>query len=103
MSKGTALLLAFILIFTFPIWIGLLAGGFGVIMGIFGGVFGIFGSIIGAIFSIIGSVFSAIFNVFDWSWGGSHLLHPHIHMNRYAVLAFIIIIALILTKKKQRS
>lgn len=103
MSRGATLFLAFILIFTFPIWIGLLAGGFGLMVGIFGGIFGIIGSIIGAIFSVIGSVFSAIFGAFDWGWNGPHIFHPHVHMNRYAFLAFIIIVALIISKKRQRS
>lgn len=103
MSKGATLFLAFILIFTFPIWIGLLAGGFGALFGIFGGILGIIGAIIGAIFSAIGSVFSAIFGAFNWGWNGSHILHPHIHMNKYAILAFIIIIALIISKRRQRS
>jgi hypothetical protein len=103
MSKGATLFLAFILIFTFPIWIGLLAGGFGLIMGIIGGIFGIIGSIIGAIFGAMGSVFSAIFGIFDWSWGNTHLFYPHLHFNKYAILAFIIIVALIVSKKRQRS
>ncbi|HEY5691608.1 MAG TPA: hypothetical protein VIS49_09140 [Cyclobacteriaceae bacterium] len=103
MSRGAALFLAFILIFTFPIWIGLLAGGFGLMVGIFGGIFGIIGSIIGAIFNVIGSVFSAIFGAFDWGWSGTPIFHSHLHMNRYAFLAFIIVIALIISKKRQRS
>lgn len=103
MSKGTTLLLAFILIFTFPIWIGLLAGGFGLIMGIFGGILGIIGGIFGAIFGVIGSVFGAIFGIFDWSWGHSHTFFPHVHFNGYAMAAIVIVAILILNKRKERS
>lgn len=103
MSKGATLFLAFILIFTFPIWIGLLAGGFGLIIGIFGGIIGVIGSIVGAIFSVIGSVFSAIFGGFNWGWGDTHIFYPHLHVNGYAVFAFIIITALIVSKRRQRS
>ena len=103
MSKGATLFLAFILIFTFPIWIGLFAGGFGLVVGILGGIFGIIGSIIGAIFGAIGAVFSAIFGVIDWSWSNTHFHFPHFHLNGYAFLAFIIVVALIVSKRRQRS
>ena len=65
--KGSTLLLALIVMFTFPIWIGLLAGGFGLVVGILGAIFGVVFGIIGAIFGAIGGIFEAIFSgIFGW-------------------------------------
>lgn len=41
MSKSNKILIIVLLVFTFPIWIGLVAGLFGVIVGLLGGLFGI--------------------------------------------------------------
>ncbi len=61
--KGSTLLLALIVLFTFPVWIGLIAGGFGLIIGILGAIFGFLFGIIGAVFGVIGSLFEAILSI----------------------------------------
>ena len=41
MSKSTKILLVLLLVFTFPIWIGIVAGVFGGVVGLLGGLFGV--------------------------------------------------------------
>ena len=41
MSRSNKILIIILLVFTFPIWIGIVAGLFGVIVGLLGGLFGI--------------------------------------------------------------
>ncbi|WP_133259520.1 hypothetical protein [Pseudochryseolinea flava] len=60
------LLIVVILLFTFPIWIGIVGGAFGIVGGVIGGFFGIITGIFGTIFGIIGGLFGWIFN---WSIG----------------------------------
>lgn len=96
MTKSlSTVLLIFILLITFPIWIGIAGGLLGVIGGVFGAVFGVFAAIFGA----IGGVFSAIFGTL-FGWG--HYGWPHWHFNGYALLAFIIVVALILSKRGKK-
>lgn len=64
-NSSTTVLIAIIVLITFPIWIGLIGGIFGLIGGIIGGLFGIIAGIFGAIFGAIGSLFGWMF---DWSW-----------------------------------
>ena len=84
--KGSTLLLALIVLFTFPIWIGLLAGGFGLVIGILGAIFGVVFGIIGAIFGAIGGILEAIFSgIFGHSW--NFISFPHFHLNGFGVAA----------------
>ena len=64
-SSTSTVLIALLIVFSFPVWIGLAGGLFGIIVGLFGAVFGIVAGIFGAVFGIIGGVFGW---VFDWSW-----------------------------------
>lgn len=91
MSKGASILLALVLLFTFPLWIGLIAGGFGLLMGIFGALFGIISGIFGALFGILGGLFT-------WEWPGMHLVFPHFHLNGFTTAVLIIVIALLIAK-----
>lgn len=87
------------MLITFPIWVGLAGGLFGLIGGLFGAIFGMIGGLFGAIFGGIGAVFDAIFNgLFGWH----HHWFPRIHFNGFAVFAFIIVIALIISKRARR-
>ena len=66
MNSSTKILLIILLVFTFPIWIGVVAGLFGAVVGIIGGLFGIvvgllatvFGLVVGGIGCMIGGVFT---------------------------------------------
>lgn len=88
-SLSTVLILIILLI-TFPFWVSLAGGLFGLIGGLFGLIFGI----IGAMFGALGSVFDALFG-----WHG----YPRLHFNGFAVLAFIIIIALVAGRRNRKS
>jgi hypothetical protein len=99
--KGSTLLLALIVLFTFPIWIGLLAGGFGLVIGIVGAIFGVLFGVIGAIFGAIGGIFEAIFSgIFGWGHSWNFLSFPHFHLNGFGVAAIIVIAAVLWNRKK---
>lgn len=53
MSTSTKILIIVLLIFTFPLWIGIVAGLFGGLVGLIGGLFGIIVGLIGAAFGLI--------------------------------------------------
>ncbi len=99
--KGSTLLLALIVLFTFPVWIGLIAGGFGLIIGILGAIFGFLFGIIGAVFGVIGSLFEAIFGgLLGWGHHWNFFYFPHFHLNGFGIAAIIIIVAVLLNRKK---
>ena len=65
-NNGTStVLIVLILVFTFPIWIGLLGGFIGVVAGLFGTLIGMIAGLFGAIVGMIASIFGW---AFDWSW-----------------------------------
>ena len=66
-NSTSPILIAVIVLLTFPIWIGIIGGFFGVLGGIIGGIFGVITGIVGAIFGAMGSLFGWIFG---WSCGG---------------------------------
>jgi hypothetical protein len=91
-SSTSTVLVVLLLVFTFPIWIGIAAGLFGIIAGIFGAVIGIIAAIFGAIFGVIGGLFGWIF---DWpSFTG--WFHTPIF-----VIAAVAIVVLLITRKRQ--
>ncbi len=99
--KGSTLILVLIVLFTFPVWIGLIAGGFGLIIGIVGAIFGVFFGIIGAIFGAIGGIFEAIFSgIFGWGHHWNFISFPHFHLNGFGIAVIIVIAALVLNRKK---
>src|SRR5689334_9367638 len=86
-----------LLVVTFPLWIGILAGIFGAVFGLIGGaiglVFGVFGAVIGAIGAVIGGIFEFIFH----PWDHGHFMH--FNTVWFAVI-FIAIVVLISSRKK---
>lgn len=68
-SSGTTILIIILIIFTFPIWIGIAGGLFGLIAGLFGAAIGIIAAVFGAVFGIFGAVIGGIFG--NW-WPSSH-------------------------------
>jgi hypothetical protein len=105
MTKGGSLILIVIIIFTFPIWIGLAGGLIGLIGGLIGGLFGLIGGLIGAVFGIIGGVFGAIFDLlFGWGhWEDGYGWHPHSHWNAGQWILIIVIVALLVRRRRSRS
>ena len=53
MSKGTKILIAIIIILTFPLWIGVVAGLFGALVGIIGAAFGIAVALLGVTIGLL--------------------------------------------------
>ncbi len=81
-NSSPSLLIVLLIIFTFPIWFGIVGGLFGLIVGFFGACIGVIAGIFGAIFGAIG----AVFGIFDW------FSFPHIHLSGFR---FFIIVAII--------
>jgi hypothetical protein len=88
-NSTSPVLIAIIVLVTFPIWIGIIGGLFGVMGGIIGGLFGIISGVFGAIFGMIGWLFGSIFGSscygpFGW-WNGEIIT--------VAVIVLIIVLA----------
>lgn len=67
-SSGTTILIILIIVFTFPIWIGLAGGLFGIVAGLFGAAIGIIAAVCGAIIGGIAAMMGALFS----GWPDSH-------------------------------
>ena|SRR5688572_5959348 len=87
-SSGSIVLIVLLIVFAFPIWIGLAAGLFGLVVGIFGAVIGIIAGVFGAIFGAIGGIFGWLF---DWSWP----FNGFFHWNIFSILIIVLIVVLI--------
>ncbi len=95
MIKGlSAIVLAFVILISFPICIALFAGGFGIMVGIFGALFGVIAGVFGALLGIVGAIIDALCGgIFDWN--GPHISFPHFHSNGFGIAAIIITLAII--------
>lgn len=98
--KTSSLLLVIIIVFTFPIWIGLAGGLFGLVFGLIGGLIGLIGAIIGGVFGLIGAIIGGIFG---WGghehWGDWH--HSH-HFSGFWIVVIIIALAFALKSRSKR-
>lgn len=90
-STGTTALIVLIIVFTFPLWIGILGGLFGVVMGLLGALIGVVAGVFGA---IIGGVASMIGGVFHWGWQSAFFWNVLL-----AILLAVAIVKLAKTKK----
>ena len=102
MTRPATFLIFIIMLFTFPIWIGLVGGFIGLFIGLLGGVIGIIAGIFGAIIGMIAWIFKSIFGLFfGWPhWGFDVGYHPF-HFNPYFLAAIIVVvIALVVSKRK---
>ncbi|HEY9044356.1 MAG TPA: hypothetical protein VIN08_00585 [Ohtaekwangia sp.] len=93
-SSTTTVLIAVLLVLSFPFWIGILGGLLGLIIGIFGGVIGAIGGIIGGIFGAIGGLIGWIF---DWNFHFPFIFWNH---SFFTILAIVLLIV-ILTKSRK--
>ena len=95
-TANSTILIVCLLLFTFPLWIGLGAGLFGLaVAGIFGGMIGIIAGIFGVIVGIIALPFKLLFGLGRGGW------FPHFHFHGFLFLAVIILLVALLLKKKQ--
>ena len=92
-NSGTTVLIVLLIIFTFPIWMGIAGGLFGLIGGLFGALIGIVAAVFGTVFGIFGSVIGGIFGD---AWPGSH-----IGLNVF--LAICLVFAILGLSKAKRS
>lgn len=60
-STTSSILIAVLVIITFPLWIGFIGMAFGLVAGVFGAVFGIIGGVFGAVFGGLGAGLGWIF------------------------------------------
>jgi hypothetical protein len=97
-SKNSPLLIAIVLVFTFPLWFGLCAGLFGLIMGLCGAAIGIVAGIIGLIVGVIALPFKLLFGWGDWDYGFEL---PFFHTNNGFVILFLIVLAIIIAQRKK--
>ena len=92
-SATSTVLIVLLLVFTFPIWLGIAGGILGVVAGVFGAIIGIFAGIFGAIAGIIGGIFGW---VFDWHWP----FPGFFHWNFFTIVAIVLVIALLSRSRK---
>lgn len=92
------LLIVLIVIFTFPLWIGLGAGLIGMIAGLFAGLVGLIIGLIGAIIGIFAALFDALFG---WDLSDHHYTLGSTYMNGYVWFALLLVIAFIITRKNK--
>jgi hypothetical protein len=94
MKSASTLVFALMIIFTFPIWIGIGAGLFGLAAGLFGALIGIMGALFGAAFAVIAIPFKILFG-----WGHHGFWFPHFHWNGFLVLVIVVLLFLLFRKK----
>lgn len=61
-NSSSSILIILLLVFTFPIWIGITGGLFGLIVGVFGAAIGVVVGVLGAIVGIFGAIFGWLFH-----------------------------------------
>jgi hypothetical protein len=93
------LLVAFLLLLTIPLFIGLGGGLFGVAFGLIGGLIGLLFGLFGAIIGVIAWIFKSIFHLlFGWHMGFGH--YHWFHFNGYLFVALLILIFALALRKK---
>jgi len=93
-DSNSTLLIALVLIFTFPVWIAL----FGVAVGLMGAAIGIVAGVFGAVIGVIFLPFKLLFGWGHWGWGWD--IFPHMHHGRFIAVVLIIIVALIVRNRR---
>ena len=94
-SSSSTVLLAIILIITFPIWFAVGAALFGVVIGLFGVVIGVIAALFGGLIALIALPFKLLFGWHSgWHW------FPHLHLNGFVMIALFIVAALFVRGRK---
>ncbi len=89
-NSTTTVLIVLILVFTFPLWIGIAGGLFGLVVGLFGGMIGIIAGIFGAIVGVFGWLF-------NWHWPFVGFFHWNIFW-----IVMILLAVVMISKSKRR-
>jgi len=98
-DSNSTLLIALVLIITFPLWFGLGMGLFGLIVGLMGAAVGLIAGFFGLIIGLIALPFKLLFGWGDWGWGCD--IFPHVgHGRTFTFLVIIIIAALIVRNRR---
>jgi hypothetical protein len=92
-NSSTTILLILVIIFTFPIWIGLAGGLFGIFAGIIGGLFGVIAGVFGAVFGAIGAIFGSLFK---WHWGPD--FHFFLWGGKAVFIAIIFLLVIVIAR-----
>ncbi len=92
-NSGTTILIILIIVFTFPLWVGIAGGLFGLIAGLFGAAIGIVAAVFGAIVGVFGAVISGLFG--GW-W-------PDSHFGLNVFLAICLVLAIVMLSKTRRD
>ena len=93
-SSASTVLIVCLMLFTFPLWIGLGAGLFGLVAGLIGGMIGIIAAMFGAVIGILVLPFKLLFG---WGHGG---WFPFFHFHGFLLMAGIILLVALLLKKR---
>lgn len=96
MRTTSSVLLVLVLVFTFPIWIGLVGGAIGIVAGIFGAVIGVVAGVFGALIGAIGGIFGWLFD-WNWYWPGNLFFF---HVNIFAVAAIVLLVVVLLKARR---
>ncbi|MBX7124298.1 MAG: hypothetical protein K1X47_01280 [Cyclobacteriaceae bacterium] len=68
MTRSGSIFLVIVLIFTFPIWIGIAGGMIGLVAGLLGALIGVAAGLFGAVMGVIGAILHGLFHPFQ-GWG----------------------------------
>jgi len=94
-TTTSSVLIAVLIVITFPIWIGIIGGLFGVVAGLFGAMFGIIAGVFGAVIGGIGGVFGWMVDPF-WHDG----FHGPFIGGKIFMLIAVVIVVLLITRRK---
>src|SRR5690348_6187545 len=96
------LFVAFILLITLPLAIGLGGGLFGLVIGLIGGLIGLLFGIFGAIIGAIAWIFKTIFHlIFGWQHTGFEHHNHWFHFNGCILTGLIILILVVAFSKRK--
>jgi hypothetical protein len=95
-SSSPNVLLAIILILTFPVWFSVGAALCGVVIGLFGAAIGVVAALFGVMVSLIALPFKLLFGWGHLSW---HIF-PHFHHGGFILIALIIVAALMVRGRR---
>jgi hypothetical protein len=97
-SSSTTLLIAIVLVITFPIWFAIGAALFGLTIGLLGAIVGIVAGLFGLMIGLIALPFKLLFGWGDSGWHTDFGL-PFFHTNNGFMIIVLLVIAFILFRK----